>query len=154
MAGGGRGGAGAAGQPGAGLAADYQIGDRLKAGAAAEGGFRTLTWDQLIPPDWHPEEAFKQLDFATLKDNDPRAMEALRKMREAWDKAPVVPAMSGQRVRIPGFLVKLEGDAHTVREFLLVPYFGACIHAPPANQVIHVIEQQCIVPRRKLPLRW
>lgn len=123
-------------------AADYQIGDRLKAPAAeAEAGFRTITWDDLIPPDWHPEEIFKQMDFSTLKDNDPRATEALQKMREAWDKAPVVPAMSGQRVRIPGFLVKLEGDAQNVREFLLVPYFGACIHVPPppANQVIHVV---------------
>ena len=125
-----------------GMAADYQVGDRLKPPtAAAEAGYRTITWDDLIPPDWHPEDAFKQLDFSTLKDNDPRAMEALQKMREAWDKAPVVPAMAGQRVRIPGFLVKLEGDAQTVREFLLVPYFGACIHVPPppANQVIHVV---------------
>lgn len=128
--------------PQPGLAEDYKVGDRLKAGAAAaDAAFKTITWDDLIPPDWHPEEAFKQLDFSTLKDNDPRAMEALQKMREAWDKAPVVPAMSGQRVRIPGFLVKLEGDANTVREFLLVPYFGACIHVPPppANQVIHVV---------------
>jgi len=124
------------------LAVDYQIGDRLKAPAAeAEAGFRTITWDDLVPADWHPEEIFKQLDFGSLRDNDPRATEALQKMRDAWDQAPVVSAMSGQRVRIPGFLVKLEGDAQTVREFLLVPYFGACIHVPPppANQVIHVV---------------
>jgi len=124
------------------MAADYQIGDRLKAPAAeAEAGFRTITWDDLIPADWHPEEIFKQMDFSTLKDNDPRANEMLQKMRDAWDKAPVVPAMSGQRVRIPGFLVKLEGDSQGVREFLLVPYFGACIHVPPppANQVIDVV---------------
>jgi hypothetical protein len=27
-----------------------------------------------------------------------------------------------------------------MREFLLVPYFGACIHSPPppANQIVHV----------------
>ena len=35
----------------------------------------------------------------------------------------------------------LDGEREKTREFLLVPYFGACIHAPapPANQVIHVV---------------
>ncbi|KJR25900.1 DUF3299 domain-containing protein, partial [Vibrio parahaemolyticus] len=34
----------------------------------------------------------------------------------------------------------LEGDANKVTEFLLVPYFGACIHVPPPppNQIIYV----------------
>lgn len=37
-------------------------------------------------------------------------------------------------------MVQLEGDADNVTEFLLVPYFGACIHVPPPppNQIIHV----------------
>ncbi|HEY0822024.1 MAG TPA: DUF3299 domain-containing protein, partial [Rhizobacter sp.] len=28
-----------------------------------------------------------------------------------------------------------------LKEFLLVPYFGACIHSPPppANQIVHVV---------------
>jgi hypothetical protein len=43
-------------------------------------------------------------------------------------------------VSIAGFVVPLDGEREKTREFLLVPYFGACIHAPapPANQVIHV----------------
>lgn len=34
----------------------------------------------------------------------------------------------------------LDMAAGTTREFLLVPYYGACIHAPPPrpNQTIHV----------------
>ena len=34
----------------------------------------------------------------------------------------------------------LEGENNRLREFLLVPYFGACIHVPPppANQIIYV----------------
>jgi len=49
--------------------------------------------------------------------------------------------MSGQKIRIAGFLVRLEGDDKFIREFLLVPYFGACVHvpAPPVNQVVHVV---------------
>ena len=45
-------------------------------------------------------------------------------------------------VRIAGFVAPLDflgGDQ--LSEFLLVPYFGACIHVPPppANQIVYVI---------------
>jgi uncharacterized protein len=48
--------------------------------------------------------------------------------------------LNGRQVKIPGFVIPLEGDENTVTEFLLVPYFGACIHVPPPppNQVIYV----------------
>ncbi len=48
--------------------------------------------------------------------------------------------LNGSLVKIPGFVIPLEGDADTVTEFLLVPYFGACIHVPPPppNQIIYV----------------
>jgi len=53
---------------------------------------------------------------------------------------PEVSALGGRRVRIAGFLVPLEDEASLVSEFLLVPYFGACIHLPPPppNQMIYV----------------
>src|SRR5690606_42145125 len=81
-----------------------------------------------------------------MEDNDPRAIDLMRRLREEWDRAPVVQAMNGRRIRLPGFVVPLEGDGKTVREFLLVPYFGACIHVPPppANQLIHVMPDQPI----------
>jgi uncharacterized protein len=48
--------------------------------------------------------------------------------------------VDGKRVRIPGFMVPLEDGADGVDEFLLVPYFGACIHTPPPppNQIVYV----------------
>ncbi len=54
--------------------------------------------------------------------------------------APVVEALNGQSVSLPGFVVPLEGDSEVITEFLLVPYFGACIHVPPPppNQIVHV----------------
>ncbi|WP_404341219.1 DUF3299 domain-containing protein [Pseudoalteromonas mariniglutinosa] len=54
--------------------------------------------------------------------------------------APVVAALDGQSVSLPGFVVPLEGDSELITEFLLVPYFGACIHVPPPppNQIVHV----------------
>jgi hypothetical protein len=54
--------------------------------------------------------------------------------------APVVKELDGKTIKIPGFVVPLEGDENTVTEFLLVPYFGACVHVPPppSNQLIYV----------------
>ena len=54
--------------------------------------------------------------------------------------APIVKALDGQSVSLPGFVVPLEGDSELITEFLLVPYFGACIHVPPPppNQLVHV----------------
>lgn len=52
----------------------------------------------------------------------------------------VRPELNGSHVKIPGFVIPLEGDENTLTEFLLVPYFGACIHVPPPppNQIIYV----------------
>ncbi|MFA0071313.1 DUF3299 domain-containing protein, partial [Vibrio breoganii] len=46
----------------------------------------------------------------------------------------------GKTVKIPGFVIPLEGDSETTTQFLLVPYYGACIHVPPppTNQIIFV----------------
>jgi len=52
----------------------------------------------------------------------------------------VVPELDGQRVKLPGYLLPLEFDDKKVTEFLLVPWFGACIHTPPPppNQIVFV----------------
>jgi hypothetical protein len=54
--------------------------------------------------------------------------------------APVMTALDGKRVRIGGYVVSLDFDATRVKEFLLVPFVGACIHVPPppANQIVYV----------------
>ena len=129
----------------------YQVGDRLAAPApAAQATFREITWDDLIPTDWHPEAFLADLKLDELQDADPRASEAMQRMREEWDRAPVVERLAGASVRIPGFVVPLETDGEQIREFLLVPYFGACVHVPPppANQLIHVI------PDQPVPAGW
>lgn len=107
---------------------------------AAPGAPRTIGWDQLVPRDWDPMKEFKDLDLAGLADGDPRANQLLQRMREIWDAAPANPAIVGQAVRLPGFVVPLEESKQGLKEFLLVPYFGACIHSPPppANQIVHV----------------
>ena len=48
--------------------------------------------------------------------------------------------LDGQLVRMPGYALPLEHKDAGVKELLLVPYVGACIHVPPppANQTVYV----------------
>ena len=103
-----------------------------------------IDWDRLIPVEWQPETLLEDFDLDTLdemEDDDPRAVELMDKLMALWADAPVVEELDGLRVRLPGFVVPLELDAQKMSEFLLVPYYGACIHVPPppANQTIHVV---------------
>lgn len=101
---------------------------------------RTLEWDDLMPLDFDPGTPFQDIDLASLSDDDPRARELMAKLRELWDAAPVVSSLDGVRIRLPGFAIPLETDGQTATRFLLVPYYGACIHVPPppANQTVLV----------------
>jgi len=124
------------------IKAAYQVGDRLAlAATTAPSGYTETRWYALVPKGWDAMKEFNAINLSKLKDSDPRATEALQKMRKLWDSAPVEPSLHGQRIRIPGFMVPLERKGDRLTEFLLVPYFGACIHTPPppANQIIHVV---------------
>jgi hypothetical protein len=106
----------------------------------AENPVRTLEWDELMPADFQPGALFEGVDLASLADDDPKALELMAKLREIWDAAPVVEALNGAQIRLPGFAIPLETDGQSARQFLLVPYYGACIHVPPppANQTVLV----------------
>ena len=122
----------------------YEVGQRLEPVEENDSGNAsdviTLEWDQLVPPEYDPMVLLEGVDLNSLDDDDPKARELLEEVQAAWANAPVVEALNGRWVRIPGFAVPLDGDADTVNEMLLVPYFGACIHVPPppSNQIIHV----------------
>ncbi|RSZ46190.1 MULTISPECIES: DUF3299 domain-containing protein [unclassified Variovorax] len=123
------------------------LGGKAAAPAAAKatpGQPRQITWEELVPKDWDPAKEFKGMDLSALDDGDPRANELLMKMQEVSNNAPTNPAMNGTEIKIPGFIVPLEEAKGEVTEFLLVPYFGACIHTPPppANQILHVVPQK------------
>lgn len=124
----------------------YRVGERLAQdkSAAAPKAFKEVSWEDLVPRHWDPTKMFQDLDLDKLEDSDPRAMEALERLRQAWNDAPVEPSLNGARIRIPGFVVPLDTQRGQIKEFLLVPYFGACIHTPPppANQIIHVVAAQ------------
>lgn len=155
--------------------APYQIGDRLAASASAASStpavsaplathavtapvsaYREILWDALMPADWDPMLPFKGLKLNKMQDDDPRANAALEKARQYWDRAPVNPKMNAVAVKIPGFVVSLEREGDALKEFLVVPYYGGCIHVPPppANQIIHVHSATAIPGIRTMDAVW
>ena len=107
---------------------------------AAQAGYAELEWSVLIPKSWDPLKRFRAKAMGESLDSNPGAMDLARQMRETWDNAPTNIEMNGARVRLAGYVVPLEGAGGDLKEFLLVPYFGACIHVPPppANQIVQV----------------
>ena len=120
------------------------LGGKATAAKPAPGQPRLISWEELVPKDWDPMKEFKGMDLSKLEDGDPRANELLMKMQEVSNNAPTNAAMNGVDIKLPGFIVPLEENKGEVTEFLLVPYFGACIHTPPppANQIVHVRPRQ------------
>ncbi|MCP4187340.1 MAG: DUF3299 domain-containing protein [Gammaproteobacteria bacterium] len=101
---------------------------------------KTISWNDLLPPGWNPAKVFEDMsdeEFNAMSDE--KYFEMQTKVQAEIDAAPVVEHFNGQTVRIPGFIVPLEIDNTSLREFFLVPYFGACTHTPPppANQIIY-----------------
>ena len=107
-------------------------------------GVVEIDWDALIPADWEVDKLVEEYNTADLSDDDPRAKELLDKMKAFWKEAPVVHDFDGKTIKLPGFVVPLEMDTRTIQEFLLVPYYGACIHTPPppSNQTIYVVTEK------------
>ena len=124
--------------------------------ATTKPSFREVTWDDLTPKDWDPLKQFRDTNFSALNDADPKAIAMLKRMRETWDNAPTNVALDGQNVRIPGFLVPLDETKDGLIQFLLVPYFGACIHTPPppSNQIIEVRPKQPVKGFRPMDTVW
>lgn len=109
----------------------------------AAAGVVDLEWDALVPADYQPDKLLADYDLEDLSDDDPRARELMGRLQELWDQAPVKPELDGEAVRLPGFVVPLEDDTEDTSSFLLVPYYGACVHVPPppANQTVYVLTQ-------------
>ena len=106
--------------------------------APDEEGYSEANWDALIPSDWRPDKLLKEYNVDEMSDDDPRAKELMEKLMAFWRDAPVVPELDGKKIKLPGFVVPLKNDGEKIYEFLLVPYYGACIHVPPppANQTV------------------
>lgn len=106
-------------------------------------GYQKITWDDLLNEEWYQQMKKDMASYgrmAFLKDGSEEAEKLMASMRKKLDEAPISTKYINQKIRMPGFVVPLDAVRSGQREFLLVPYFGACIHTPPppANQIVLV----------------
>lgn len=102
-------------------------------------GVTTIGWEDLMPEG--EEERLQKMYAAQMA-----AMYSIAEGSSADTATQIgsfntVDAYDGKKIRIPGYTVPFSYDAKAeISEFLLVPYFGACIHAPPPppNQTIFI----------------
>ena len=101
-----------------------------------------ITWDTLIPDGYDASEKINELkeQLKQFRDNDPEAMMIYGNIQAELDNAPVNTSLDGKMIKMPGFIAPLEVGTGVVSEFLLVPYYGACIHLPPPpmNQTVFI----------------
>lgn len=102
----------------------------LRAESVDKNGIIQLDWIDLIPKAERNAVPAPRPVAANHEDDTPPQQQS----------GGVRADLNGKKVRMPGFVIPLEGDSEVVTEFLLVPYFGACIHVPPppANQIVDV----------------
>jgi hypothetical protein len=106
-----------------------------KAGPPKPGRILDLDWKELLPEG--ERSHFTAVAPPPVHDSrgegGPPAVQA--------QDFTVNKSLEGATVRLPGFIVPLEAvKSGDVSEFLLVPYFGSCIHVPPPppNQIVYV----------------
>lgn len=105
-----------------------------------------IVWQDLMPPGAEAELIRQMTEFYDALEKrygegyyiEEGAAEDTMPQFGTFDAAH---ELDGQLVRIPGYVVPLDGtEQGRYTEFLFVPYMGACIHSPPPppNQIILV----------------
>jgi hypothetical protein len=126
----------------AGLGICYTIG---APGPAAAQTYVDLEWRDLLPPGEDQEIARQRAmtlrraaPHGSLED-DARPMSELQ-----FGTFNTVRSLHGRRSRLKGYVVPLDVRLTSLDAFLLVPFFGACLHAPPPppNQTVFVRARQ------------
>lgn len=112
---------------------------------------RVIGWEDLVPagfiPPANPLDQMSTEQVDKLFDGSEESKKELEEIQEMLAYAPTVQELDGEQVKIPAYVVPLDYDGQTnLKEFLLVPYYGACVHTPPppANQVVHAHAEQTI----------
>ena len=107
----------------------WALGDDAEQGKEKDDEPRELTWDDLLPEGESVPPPVVDHSSLALFDDFPVTTDD-----------GVVLELNGENVKLPGFVVPLDVVGDKVASFLLVPYFGACIHVPPPppNQIVYV----------------
>ena len=132
-----------------GLAIGTDIKDLVKPSATASetaSEVRTLAWTDLVAEGYDAESimAKYQSKIQVIAEGSEEERALYKIMDEEFNKAPPNMDLAGKTVKIPGFVSPLDQNGEMVGDFLLVPYFGSCIHSPPppVNQTVFVNPQE------------
>ncbi len=111
----------------------------------------TIIWASTLSPEERSSEEHKLMvedaqHFLDEMRNEGIDTDKLIKDFKAWQakvderNKQVVPELDGAQIKLAGYLLPLHYTEKGETEFLLVPYVGACIHAPvpPQNQIVFV----------------
>ncbi|MEL6858232.1 MAG: DUF3299 domain-containing protein [Pseudomonadota bacterium] len=142
---------------------DAQSSNRLaaagaEANARAASGVREIGWEELMPEG--EEERLAQLyqqQMAMLYSGGPVAEGSAADQMIQIGTFNTVKELNELKIRIPGYTVPFEFGANAeITEFLLVPYYGACLHAPPPppNQTVFAITDEPIRLRDLAQAVW
>ena len=116
--------------------------DVSKSTQSFDPAYTDIEWGDLVPEGFSSDEVWAKYldDFDGLEFGSPEEQALYDKVLAEIDPEVVDPALDGQKIRMNGFVAPITYDEDVVTEFLLVPYFGACIHvpAPPSNQTVFV----------------
>ncbi len=103
-----------------------------------------IKWDELLPEAFRPDTVIAkyqdQLDKYTDDDSGPEIEALYAKITKEMTTSLVNKSIHNKWIKLPGFIAPLNNDNALITEFLLVPYFGACVHVPPppTNQTVLV----------------
>lgn len=116
--------------------------------AVAKTKAEEIQWEDLIPPGVPYSEIIGEGDMDVQNDTwAPIYDENGTKLNAALD---------GRRVKMPGYIVPFDMTADGVKDFILAPYLGACIHVPPppANQLVLVSANEVWPAEKMLDAVW
>ena len=128
------------------------------ANALAARGVREIGWEELMPEG--EEERLAQLyqqQMTMLYSGGPIAEGSAADQMIQIGTFNTVKELNETKVRIPGYTVPFEYGANAeISEFLLVPYYGACLHAPPPppTQTVFAMTDEPIKHRNLAQAVW
>ncbi len=97
--------------------------------------YRKISWEDLEIPGKGMDAVLNKFEkeIDAIPEGSLKEKEVMGRLQAALNSAPVNPELDKKKIKLSGFVSPLEIDEKegVVKEFLLVPYFGACIHVPP-----------------------
>ena len=132
--------------------------EKAKADAVAARGVTEIGWEELMPEGEEERVAeMYQAQMARLYSGGGIAEGSAADQAIQIGTFNVVEEMDGMKIRLPGYTVPFDyGSEAEISEFLLVPYYGACLHAPPPppNQTVFVETEEKIKLRDLSQAVW